>query len=128
MPNTKISFTMLHTMATRSSDETIKVTSNFVYFTSLFIIFRQKIINILFKGDQDEHSNWNLFTAWKPHSRLVWNCTFKIITTIRQPTHLRSLLIIISAFILTLIIKYIHKMKNDNSYGSTESSTFRTNT
>ncbi len=37
-------------MATCSSDQTVKVTSNFVCFTSLFIIFWQKIINILFKG------------------------------------------------------------------------------
>ncbi len=43
-------------MATCSNDQTVKVTSHFVYFTSLFILFRQKIINIFFKG----MGNWNL--------------------------------------------------------------------
>ncbi len=37
-------------MATCSTDQTAKLTSNFVYFISLFIIFRQEVINILFKG------------------------------------------------------------------------------
>ncbi len=37
-------------MVTCSSDQIVKVASDFVYFTSLFIIFRQKISNILFKG------------------------------------------------------------------------------
>ncbi len=32
-------------MATCSSDQTVRVTYDFVYFTSLFIIFRQKIVN-----------------------------------------------------------------------------------
>ncbi len=37
-------------MVTCSSDQNVKVTSNFVYFTFLFIIFRQRIINILFES------------------------------------------------------------------------------
>ncbi len=47
----------------------------------------------------NERYGIKMHTVTGIHSRSVWNCTFKIITTIQQSTRLHSLLSVISEVI-----------------------------